>query len=403
MAVVSEQEIFAALRKVTAPGQSRDVVAHGWITNLQVKQGHVGFTLAAPPLADIDVDSLRRRCEQAVFDLPGVLSATAVLGGDRSAPAKGASPEKGGAGGSPPEKGGAAPDRPSEPAPQRVATARTAAQAQHAAKQGVPGVRAIIAVASGKGGVGKSTTAVNLALGLKGLGLRVGLMDADVYGPSVPRMMGLSGKPDSKDGRTIEPKEAFGIKCMSIGLMVPQETAVIWRGPMVMSAIEQLIRDVSWAPLDVLVCDLPPGTGDAQLTMAQRVPLTGAVVVSTPQEVALGDVRKGIDMFRKVEVPVFGVIENMSFYVCPSCGHRAELFGHGGARQTAAELDCDFLGEIPLHLAIREHADLGQPIVVAQPDGEHARAYRALAEKVRAKIDAAMSVKARSQPRIVME
>ncbi|MBM3504762.1 MAG: Mrp/NBP35 family ATP-binding protein [Alphaproteobacteria bacterium] len=376
MAAIGEPEILAALRKVVPAGHTADVVALKWIGGVKSQAGHIGFTITLP--LGVDREAVKRRCEQAVFDLPGVLTATATLAAA--------------AGGAAAPSGGAA----------SVAQARTQAQAQANAKPGVPGVQAIIAVASGKGGVGKSTTAVNLALALRQLGLSVGLMDADIFGPSVPRMMGLSGRPDSKDGRTIDPKEAHGVKCMSIGFMVPQDTAVIWRGPMVMSAVEQLIRDVNWAPLDVLVCDLPPGTGDAQLTMAQRVPLTGAVVVSTPQEVALGDVRKGIDMFRKVNVPLFGVIENMSYYVCPSCGHRAELFGHGGARQTALELGADFLGEIPLHLAIREHADAGTPIVVAQPDSPHAKAYRSIAERVHAKIDSALA-STRRGPRIVME
>jgi ATP-binding protein involved in chromosome partitioning len=225
-------------------------------------------------------------------------------------------------------------------------------------------------------------------------------MDADIYGPSLPRMMGLSGRPDSKDGKTIEPKESYGVKCMSIGFMVPDDTPTIWRGPMVMAAVEQLLREVNWGELDILVCDLPPGTGDAQLTMAQRVPLAGAVIISTPQEVALADVRKGLNMFRKVDVPVFGIVENMSFYLCPSCGHRADIFGHGGARQTAQEMGCDFLGEIPLHLSIREHADAGTPIVATEPDSPYAQPYFDIARKLLKKIDAAS---APSGPAIVME
>ncbi|MSO65299.1 MAG: iron-sulfur cluster carrier protein ApbC [Alphaproteobacteria bacterium] len=388
MAHASEAEILAALRKVTAADDRRDLVSRGAVAGLQVREGHVAYALALPPGQDSEI--ARRRSEDAVFGLPGVLSVTATLAGQNpESPAKGASGEKGGGAGD--DQPGAAPKGRGQAGTKKGGPARTA----------LPGVGTILAVASGKGGVGKSTTAVNLALALHRLGLKVGLMDADVFGPSVPTMMGLSGKPDSKDGRTIEPKVAHGIKCMSIGFMVPADTAIIWRGPMVMSAVEQLLREVNWAPLDVLVCDLPPGTGDAQLTMAQRVPLTGAVVVSTPQDVALADVRKGIDMFRKVDVPVFGVIENMSYYLCPNCGHRADIFGHGGARQTAAEMQCDFLGEIPLHLSIREHADAGTPIVVALPDSDHAKAYMALAEKVRAKLERSAATTA--APRIVMQ
>ena len=228
-------------------------------------------------------------------------------------------------------------------------------------------------------------------------------MDSDIYGPSVPRMLGISGQPNSPDGQKIEPMRAHGIPCMSIGFMVGEETPIIWRGPMVMSAVEQMLRDVLWGELDVLVIDLPPGTGDAQLTLAQRVPLTGAVIVSTPQDIALLDVRRGIGMFEKVHVPVFGIIENMSYFMCPHCGERSDIFSHGGARETAERLGAEFLGEIPLNMAIRETSDAGTPIVVSQPNGPHAKTYLAIAARINEKIEEALGEGARAAPSIVIQ
>ena len=262
-------------------------------------------------------------------------------------------------------------------------------------------MKKVIAVASGKGGVGKSTTAVNLALGLKRLGLSVGLLDADIYGPSIPRMLGLTEKPRTNADKKLVPLEAFGLKAMSIGLLVPEEQAVIWRGPMVMSAIGQLLADVAWAPLDVLVIDLPPGTGDAQLTLCQRAPLAGAVIVSTPQDIALIDARKALAMFEKVEVPVLGMIENMSYFLCPHCGERSDIFAHGGARATAEKLGLPFLGEVPLHIAIREHADAGRPIVATAPESPEAESYMAVARGVLARLDGTGD-SGRPAPRIVI-
>jgi ATP-binding protein involved in chromosome partitioning len=259
-------------------------------------------------------------------------------------------------------------------------------------------VGAIIAVASGKGGVGKSTVAANLAIGLSKVGLRTGLLDADIYGPSVPRLLGIRDKPES-DGKKLKPIETFGIKTMSIGFLVNEEEAVIWRGPMVMSALTQMLNDVSWAPLDVLVVDMPPGTGDAQLTIAQRVPLKGAVIVSTPQDLALIDARKGLAMFQKTQVPVLGIIENMSTFVCPHCGHESHIFGHGGARQVANRIGVPFLGEIPLVPAIRETSDSGTPITASKPESPEARAFVAIAQKIAEKIAAP----SRAAPRIVLE
>ena len=250
----------------------------------------------------------------------------------------------------------------------------------------IPGVRSILAIASGKGGVGKSTTAVNLAVALARSGLAIGLLDADIYGPSLPRMLGLKdAKPEAQD-RTLIPLEAFGLKAMSMGFIVPGEAPVIWRGPMVTSALDQMLRGVRWGELDALVVDFPPGTGDTHLSMAQKVPITGAVIVSTPQDIALVDARKGAGMFEKVGVPILGLIENMSYYLCPHCGERSEIFGHGGVRAVAEETGMAFLGEIPLDARIRETGDAGTPIVAADPDGAHAKAYLDLAASVAGKI-----------------
>ncbi|MHC2437241.1 Mrp family chromosome partitioning ATPase [Bradyrhizobium sp. USDA 4451] len=247
----------------------------------------------------------------------------------------------------------------------------------------IPGIAAVIAVASGKGGVGKSTTALNLALGLRDLGLRVGLLDADIYGPSVPRLTGIREKPQLNDDKKMIPLQRFGLSIMSIGFLVEEDTAMIWRGPMVMSAITQMLRDVAWGTLDVLVVDMPPGTGDAQLTLAQNVPLKGAVIISTPQDLSLIDARRGLAMFKKVNVPVLGIVENMSYFQCPHCGTRSDIFGHGGARHEAEKLGVPFLGEIPLHIAIRTASDAGTPVVESEPNGPHAAIYRAIGGKVR--------------------
>ncbi|HSZ12288.1 MAG TPA: Mrp/NBP35 family ATP-binding protein, partial [Rhizomicrobium sp.] len=247
-------------------------------------------------------------------------------------------------------------------------------------------------------GVGKSTVAVNLALGLSRLGLKVGLLDADIYGPSVPRLLDIREKPQS-DGKKLQPIERLGIKAMSIGFMVGEDEPMIWRGPMVQSALTQMMNDVSWAPLDVLVIDMPPGTGDAQLTIAQRVPLKGAVIVSTPQDIALIDARKGIAMFRKTQVPILGIVENMSVFICPDCGHESHIFGHGGARETAEKQGAPFLGEIPLMPRIRETSDAGTPIVASAPDSAEARAFMLIADRVARAIAAPQ----RAAPRIVIE
>jgi ATP-binding protein involved in chromosome partitioning len=239
----------------------------------------------------------------------------------------------------------------------------------------------MIAVASGKGGVGKSTTAVNIALGLQALGLKVGILDADIYGPSQPRLLGLKGRPQVVSGTAMRPMEAYGLKAISMGMMVDEDTPIVWRGPMVVQALNQMMRDVVWGELDALIVDMPPGTGDVQLSMAQQAPLSGAIIVSTPQDLALIDARKGLNMFKKVDVPVLGIIENMSYFLCPKCGERSDIFGHGGAEAEAKRLGVPFLGAVPLHMEIRTRSDSGQPVVASAPDSENARIFREIAEK----------------------
>ena len=379
MATVTEEQVLDALRGVRDPERDADLVTLDMVSGLVVKDGNVGFAIEVDPDRGAAMEPVRKAAEQAVDALDGVLSVTAVLTAHREAP-----------GG--PAAGGGPASQPQQP-PQ-------AGHGQAQAKQLVPGVKTIVAVASGKGGVGKSTTSANLALGLAAAGLRVGVLDCDIYGPSMPRMMGISGRPVSPDGESLVPMENYGVKCMSMGFMVPEDTPMIWRGPMVMSAIEQMLRDVMWGELDVLVVDMPPGTGDAQLTLAQRVPLSGAVIVSTPQDIALLDARKGLNMFRKVDVPVLGIVENMSYYQCPSCGHRAEIFSHGGARKEAEALGMEFLGEIPLDIVIRETSDGGQPIVVSQPDTPHAEVYRTIATRIWEKLSGGET---REAPKIVVQ
>ena len=391
MAEVSEQQIIDALGNVKDPDSGKDVVASGMISGLQVKDGHVAFAIEVDPARGAALEPMRKEAEKTVFDLPGVLTATVVLTAERTG---GGSTEPG----PPPPQG-----RHGGPGHSHGQDQGPGGQQLAQAGQTIPGVNAIVAVASGKGGVGKSTTAVNLALGLAAAGHKVGLMDADIYGPSMPRMMGISGQPVSDDGKTLQPMENYGIKVMSIGFLVDEDTPMIWRGPMVQSALEQMMRDVNWGELDVLIVDMPPGTGDAQLTMAQRVPVTGAVIVSTPQDIALLDARKGLNMFRKVDVPVFGIVENMSYFNCPHCGERSEIFSHGGAKTEAERLGCDFLGEIPLDIEIRSTSDSGHPIVVSQPDGAHAKSYRFIADAVWQKIGQTLAAREADAPKIVIQ
>jgi ATP-binding protein involved in chromosome partitioning len=373
-------DILKALDQVIDPVSGRTVIQQDMIQGLVVKDGHVGFALEVASERGAQSEPLRKICEAMVLGVKGVKSVTAVLTAhdDHPHPA--------------PQQTGHDHHH-HEPAP------RPQVKRQPPPPQaGIPGVANIIAVASGKGGVGKSTVAVNLALSLAKLGLKVGLLDADIYGPSVPRLLAITEKPDS-DGHTLKPIERHGIKTMSIGFLVKEDEAMIWRGPMVQSALTQMLGDVAWAPLDVLVLDMPPGTGDAQLTIAQRVPLKGAVIVSTPQDIALIDAKKGIAMFNKTQVPIFGVVENMSVFVCPDCGSSHHIFGHGGARETAEKMGAPFLGEIPLVPRIRETSDAGQPISVSAPDSAEAKAFLELAKKVATALEGAT----KPAPRIVIE
>lgn len=374
MTDVTEQQVREALATVIVPGSGESLVALNMISGMVIKDRNVQFSIEIDPARADEMELVRKAAETAVNAVTNVLSVTAILTAESKAgqSAKPAEPEAG------------APPRPGR-------------------KSGPSGIANIIAVASGKGGVGKSTTAVNLALSLKQLGLKVGMLDADVFGPSQPRMLGISGRPESADGKILEPMENYGIKAMSIGFLVAEDQPVVWRGPMVMGALQQMLSDVNWGELDVLVVDMPPGTGDAQLTMAQNVPLAGAVIVSTPQDIALIDARKGLNMFRKVDVPVLGIIENMSMYICPNCGHEAHIFGHGGAKAEADKLGVDFLGEVPLDIEIRTHADGGNPIVEAQPDGPHAKGYVKIATAIWEKLSGQTLDGPRAAPKIVIQ
>ena len=379
MAQVTEAQVIEALKTVTDPEQGKDIVSLNMLSGLVVRDSNVAFAIEVDPKRGAQAEPIRHAAEKAVEAIPGVTSVTAVLTAHRTGPAPGAQQQ--GHGHAHGHGHGHAHGQPQKP-------------------QLAPGVKAIVAVASGKGGVGKSTTSVNLALALAANGQRVGLLDADIYGPSMPRMLNIQGRPVTHDGKTLEPMENYGIKVMSMGFLVPEDTPMIWRGPMVMSALQQMLGDVNWGELDVLVVDMPPGTGDAQLTMAQQVPLAGAVIVSTPQDIALLDARKGLNMFRKVDVPVLGIVENMSYFCCPNCGHRTDIFSHGGARKEAAALGLDFLGEVPLDIVIRETSDQGQPIVVSQPESEHSKVYREIARKVWEKVGGQTT---RQGPRILIQ
>ncbi len=361
------QAVRQALQRIPAPGGAGDLAGAGLVESVVARDGLVQVAIRADRNSAAGLEPVRDQAERALRALPGVLNATVVLTAHRQAagasgPAPASTPPPAPAGGGHRPLGGLGGAEP----PARL----------------LASVRAVVAVASGKGGVGKSTTAVNLAIGLSRLGLSVGLLDADIHGPSLPRMLGVSAvQPEVRDKRLV-PVDAWGIKAMSIGLLVEENKAMIWRGPMVMGALTQLMGEVEWGPLDVLVVDMPPGTGDVQLTMAQKVALAGAVIVSTPQDIALLDARRGVAMFEKTRVPVLGIVENMSVFCCPNCGHRTPLFGHGGARAEAETLGVPFLGEVPLLLDIRASGDAGTPILAQAPHGEAGQAYAAIAARV---------------------
>jgi ATP-binding protein involved in chromosome partitioning len=379
-----KDDVLQALGKVSGP-DGAPLPASGKLSDVVASDGKVFFSITVDAAEVQRWESVRAKAEAAVRALPGVTSAMVALTAERA----------GGSGGAPPR---------AQPRPQRAAPGGPGGPASTGAPRppspaGIPGVTAIIAVASGKGGVGKSTTAVNLALGLRDLGLKVGLLDADIYGPSIPKLLAIREKPQTVGGNRLKPIERHGMPVMSIGFLIEEETPMIWRGPMVMSALTQMLREVEWGTLDVLVVDMPPGTGDAQLTMAQQVPLKGAVIVSTPQDLALIDARRGIAMFRRVNVPVLGIVENMSTFICPHCGTRSDIFGHGGARHEAERLGVPFLGEVPLDIVIREKSDAGLPVVATAPDGPHAQAYRDIAARVRDGLQG----ESRPAPKIVIE
>jgi ATP-binding protein involved in chromosome partitioning len=366
---VTQQQVLDCLAKVKSP-RGVALTEANVLSAITVADGKVFFSINVDADEARAWESVRTEAENAVRAIAGVSAAIIALTAERKAGSAPPPPRRAAAGGVKPASAHRHPPQPPGGSPM-------SRQAE------IPGVAAVIAVASGKGGVGKSTTALNLALGLRDLGLKVGLLDADIYGPSVPRLTGIRGKPELTEDRKMVPIERFGISVMSIGFLVEEDTAMIWRGPMVMSAITQMLRDVVWGTLDVLVVDMPPGTGDAQLTLAQNVPLKGAVIISTPQDLSLIDARRGLAMFKKVNVPVLGIVENMSYFQCPHCGTKSDIFGHGGARHEAERLGVPFLGEVPLHMSIRATSDAGNPVVVSEPDGPHAAIYRAIGAKVR--------------------
>ncbi len=353
MPAISNEIILNSLKSIVVPSVGKSVIDLGMVSDIIIKEGNIGFSLQIAPEQADSMEPIRQKCEDHIRGLPGVISATVVLTSERN------------------------------PSPRDRANPKQKIQGTTA----IPGIGAIVAVASGKGGVGKSTIATNLAVALSTLGRRVGILDADIYGPSIPRMLGITEKPQADSDKKILPLEKYGLKCMSMGFLIEEDTAMIWRGPMVQSALEQMLRDVKWGELDFLIVDMPPGTGDAQLTMAQRVPLAGSVIVSTPQDIALLDARKGVAMFQKVNVPVFGFIENMSYFLCPKCGERSEIFSHGGAREWAQELNVDFFGELPLDIAVRLGSDGGIPITVSEPESLHGKTFSQIAKRVAEKVE----------------
>ncbi len=362
---VTKESVLNALKNIKVSGRG-DIVSSGMLSEIVINRDKVYFALSVPQRDAKAYETVRKAAEDAVKAMPGVAGAVVTLTSDAKETA-------------------AAPATPAKGAPAR----------------GIGAIKHIIAVASGKGGVGKSTTAVNLALGFKQNGLRAAILDADIYGPSMPRLLGIHEKPELAGENLLKPVGNYGLKVMSMGFLVEEETPMIWRGPMVISAITQMLKDVAWGELDIMVVDMPPGTGDAQLTMAQQVPLSGAVIVSTPQDLALIDARKGLNMFKRVNVPVLGIIENMSFFVCPNCGHRSDIFSHGGARKEAQRLGVPFLGELPLAMPIRETSDSGRPIVVAEPSSIPAQIYKSIAASLWSQLTG--SAGNRPPPRIVIE
>lgn len=414
-APLTKATILDQLKKVKGPDLESNLVDLGLVSDIVIANAKVYFSISIPAARAQELEPLRQAAEKVVLQLDevdkAIVSLTSEKGGESGPtppPAAGSplgkvdvpstQPKPPAATPKPPEGDGKASLLPKAPTnPPRVTQSDAPDK-----KPGVPGVKAIVAVASGKGGVGKSTTSANLALALAANGLKVGVLDADIYGPSMPRLFAITGRPQPVSGRILKPMEGYGVKLMSMGFLVDEDTPMIWRGPMVISAITQMLREVQWGDLDILVVDMPPGTGDAQLTMAQQVPLAGAVIVSTPQDLALIDARKGLNMFRKVDVPLLGIVENMSYFLCPSCGERSDIFGHGGARAEAEKLGVPFLGEVPLHMAIREKSDAGQPIVISDPSSAHAMIYREIARQVWDQVGEGADAR-KAAPKIIVE
>ena len=358
---ITEQQVQAALKELTDPNTGKDYVTGKEAKNIKIDGDNVSLDILLGYPARTQIEPIRKQVVAKLKTIPGMGSVTANV---------------------------------------------TMKIVSHAVQRGVklvPGVKNIIAVASGKGGVGKSTTAVNLALALAAEGVSVGMLDADIYGPSQPTMLGITGRPESKDGKRLEPMEGHGIQAMSIGFLIDVETPMVWRGPMVTQALEQLLNETNWRDIDYLVVDLPPGTGDIQLTLAQRVPVTGAVIVTTPQDIALMDARKGLKMFEKVNIPILGVVENMSLHICSKCGHAENIFGSGGGDRMSKDYGIDLLGSLPLDIRIREQADSGKPTVVADPDGQVAEIYRQIARKVAVKIAEKQQDHSAAFPKIVVK
>jgi ATP-binding protein involved in chromosome partitioning len=358
---ITEQQVQAALKEITDPNTGKDYVTGKEARNIKIDGDNVSLDILLGYPAKTQVEPIRKQVVAKLKAIPGIAGVTANV---------------------------------------------TIKIVSHAVQRGVkliPGVKNIIAVASGKGGVGKSTVAVNLALGLAAEGASVGMLDADIYGPSQPTMLGIHGRPESKDGKSLEPMEGHGIQAMSIGFLIDVETPMVWRGPMVTQALEQLVNETKWRDIDYLVVDLPPGTGDIQLTLAQRVPVTGAVIVTTPQDIALMDARKGLKMFEKVNIPILGIVENMSLHVCSKCGHEEHVFGTGGGERMSRDYGVELLGALPLDIKIREQADSGKPTVVADPDGRVAEIYRRIARRVAVKIAEKQQDHSAAFPKIVVQ
>jgi len=402
-------QVLERLRRIKGPDLTGNIVDLGLVSDVLIKESRVYFSITVPASRAEELEPLRGAAEKVVREIEGVAGVVAVLTAETSpgqraaaqpAPAQPVSAQP--AGRQPAGNGrehprvaeararGATGDGARAPQPAAAQAPQAgAAQAPVRQTQGVPGVKHIVAVASGKGGVGKSTVAANLALGFQAIGLKAGILDADIYGPSQPRLLGISGKPEPGKDKRLKPMEAYGLKAMSMGFMVEEGTPIVWRGPMVVGALNQMLREVAWGDLDVLVIDMPPGTGDVQLTIAQQVPLSGVVIVSTPQDLALIDARKGLAMFRKVSVPILGIVENMSYFIAPDTGARYDIFGHGGARREAEKLEVPFLGEIPLTMEVRETSDAGRPVTATAPESVSAGIFREIAARAWSEIERA--------------